>query len=464
MPRNRSKADLVSPDIGIPNIAIPAIRAPALTGLLAMAVLILGFGLWSFTARLQGAVVVQGRITADRPAIVVQHPEGGPVAEVLVAEGDLVASGAVLMRLDGTALWSDLRIVEGRLGELAARVARLTAERDGALAPVFAEALLKRAQTDPDVAAQIDGQRTLFAVRQVTLEDLRNQLERRIQHLGARAEGLVAEREALDVQRRLLGDDLADQQRLFDQGLVTEATRRSLLREGARLDGQAGEVAAALAEVDGQVTETRTEITSLDAQRREAAQTELREIGPTMLELQERRAALQGRIARLELRAPVAGIVFGLQVTAPGAVLGTATPALELVPKPGSLVVEALVPPLNLDRIWPGQTAVLTFPSFAAATGAELSGVVTRVSPDLVPDPASGEARVMVTIALPESRNTDSRRAENQRPENRREALSEKDLVPGMPVEVYLRTTERTPIDYLTAPFTAYFDRAMREG
>lgn len=427
----------------------PDIRGPALMGIVAIAALILGFGLWSVLARLHGAVVAQGRLVSERPAIFLQHPEGGVVREVLVAEGDPVKAGAILLRLDGTALWSELRIVEDRLSELGARIARLTAERDGMLFPVFPESLVAQARLDPDVAAQIDGQRTLFSARQATLAELRHQLDRQIEQLRARARGLVAQHAALDAQRGLLAEDLADQRRLFQRGLVTEATFRAIQRESARLDGLTGEVAAALSEVEGQVTETEIQIGSLAAQRREDAQSELREIGPTVLELDERRGALKGRIARLEIRAPIAGTVFELQVTAPGSVLRAAEPALQLVPGAGSLVVLVPIPPQHLEQVRPGQSAVVAFSSLSAGMATELAGVVTHVSPGLVTDRVTGEAEVMVRIALPAGTDT---------------LPSGQALLPGMPVEVYLRTEDRTPLAYLVAPFISYFGRALREG
>jgi HlyD family secretion protein len=425
------------------------IRGPALMGVVAIAALVLGFGLWSVLARLHGAVVAQGRLVPEQPAFVLQHPDGGFVREVLVAEGDPVRAGAILLRLDGTALWSELRIVEDRLSELGARVARLTAERDGLTAPAFPDWLMAQAQVDPDVAAQLDGQRTLFFARQATLSELRSQLERRTVQFRARAQGLAAQEVAVGVQRGLLKEDLVDQQQLFQRGLVTEAAYRSIQRESARLDGLAGEVAAALAEVEGQVTETEIQIGSLAAQRREDAQSELREIGPTMLELDERRSALKDRIGRLEIRAPVAGTVFELQIASPGAVLRAAEPALQLVPGAGSLVVLVALPTRHLEQVRPGQSAVVELSSFSTGMANELAGVVTHVSPGLVTDRVTGEAQVMVRIALPAQTGA---------------GPSGQALLPGMPVDVYLRTDDRTPLAYLVAPFTAYFGRALREG
>lgn len=422
---------------------------PAALGLAAIAVLVLGIGLWSVTARLQGAVVLQGSVVPDPPAVTVQHPEGGVVQDLLVAEGDVVAAGAVLLRLDGAALRSDLTIVEDRLAELSARAARLAAERDDRGDLAFPPALLAQAPQDPKLAAQLDGQRALFAARRASLAAARQQLLRQIDQLGARSDGLLAQQSALLRERALLVSELAAQQSLFDRGLVPATALHALQREIARLDGQTGAVAAARGEAAAQRTGIEIEIAALVTRRAEAAAAELRDIAPTLLELGERRRALVDRIGRLDLRASVAGVVFGLQVTAPGAVLRAAEPALQLVPDGGAMVVIAPMPPLHLDQVHAGQTAVLSFPGLAGTVTPELGAVVSQVSPDVISDPATGEARVLVRLTLPPGGA----------------GLPDGTVLrPGMPVTVYLRTDDHTPLDYLTAPFTAYFSRALREG
>lgn len=409
-------------------------RPAARLGLAALAALVLGFGLWSALTPLAGAVVAHGQVEVDRDRQVVQHPDGGVVSSILVNEGALVRAGQPLLRLDGAALGSELAILDGRLAELAARSARLLAERDGRAAPDFA------ASSGPETEAE----RRLFQARLATLTEVRQQLSRRIDQVHAQARGLAAQRAAVTTQAALIGQELAAQRVLRDKGLAQAATVLALEREAARLSGQLGELAAALARTDGQATEIQIQIATLEATRREEAAAELRDLGPEILELTERRRALRQRIDRLELRAPVSGIVLGLQITTPGAVLRPADPVLHIVPQDRPLVVATRIPPIHIDEVHPGQPVELVPTALAGRDRPRLTGQVVLVSADALADPQTGTAYYRVEVAP--------------------DPASRLDLRPGLPVDVYLQTGTRTPLAYLVAPFAAYFHRALRES
>jgi HlyD family secretion protein len=415
----------------------------------ALVILVFGFGLWAMTARLSGAIVASGQVEVERDRQIVQHPDGGVVAAVLVAEGAAVAAGQPLLRLDGAALQSDLAIVERQVTELAARQARLLAERDGAAAPAFAPEILALAQAVPEVAAQLDGQRRLFAARQATLVEQRSLLARRIDQVRAQSTGVAAQSAALTEQLDLIEQELAAQQGLLDKGLAQAGPVLALRREEARLRGQIGALAAELARTEGQVTEIEIQVASLDTRLREEATAELRQIDPAILELTERRRALSDRIDRLELRAPVAGIVLGLQVTTPQAVLRAAEPVLYLIPQDRPLVITARIAPIHIDEIAVGQPAELVFPAFSARDTPHLAGRVTRVSADVLRDAQTGASYFVAALEL--------ETGEAGR-------LGDRDLLPGMPVEVYLQTGQQTPLAYLVKPFSDYFTRAFRES
>lgn len=426
-----------------------SIRRPATVGLLALAALVLGFGLWAALAQIDGAVVAPGRLEVERNRQVVQHPEGGVVAEILVGEGDRVAAGQLLLRLDGAALRSDLAIVEGQLSELEARTARLVAERDGASDPAFPDRLLRLAETLPEVAAQVDGQRRQFATRAALLAQDRRLLERRMDQIRQESNGLAAQRLAMQRQLDLIEQDRATQQVLMEKGLAQRSTLHALDREAARLEGEIGELTAGIARSGAQVTEVEIELQGQEAKRREAAVAELRQIEPAMLELAERRRALELRIAALDIRAPVAGIVLGLQVTTPRAVLRPAEAALTIVPQDRPLVVTARIPPIHVDEIAVGQPAEMVFPAFPARDTPHLTGRISRISADALTDPQTGAPFFTAEVEL-----TDAERAR----------LGDRSLLPGMPVEVYLETGRRSALAYLLHPFTAYFTRAFRES
>lgn len=426
-----------------------SVRRPVLLGLGATVVLVLGFGLWATQTRISGAIVAQGQIEVDRDRQVVQHPDGGVVSEILVTEGARVEAGQVLLRLDGSALQSDLTIVKGQLSELASRSARLTAERDGLQTLTFPAEVLALAKTSSEVAAQLDGQSRLFAARNATLAEQRALLAQRIDQITAQSNGILAQSDALIRQLDLIEQELVSQQALLEKGLVPAGAVLALRREQARLEGQIGALQAELARTEGQRTETEIEISGLQTRRREEATTELRQIGPALLELDERRRALADRIARLEIRAPVAGIVLGLQIKTPQSVLRAADPVLYLIPQDRPLVISARLAPIQIDEVTLGQEAELVFPAFAARDTPHLMGRITRIAADALTDPRTGATYYS---------------AELQLSEGERARLGDRALVPGMPVEVFLLTGRHTPLAYLVKPFTDYFSRAFRES
>lgn len=425
------------------------IHRPLILGLVASLTLILGFGLWATMTRISGAIVAQGQIEVERDRQIVQHPDGGVVEEILVAEGARVEAGDPLLRLDGAALRSELTIVEGQLSELTGRAARLAAERDEAETVEFPAEFVAMSGTSEDVAAQLDGQRRLFEARRATLAEQRDLLSRRIDQITAQSNGLTAQRAALATQFKLIEQELASQQSLLDKGLAQAGTVLALERERARLEGQLGELDADVARTEEQVTEIEIEISSLATKRREEATDELRQIGPSMLELAERRRALQERIDRLEIRAPVAGVVLDLQVTTPRAVLRPAEPVLYVIPQDRPLVITAQIAPIHIDEVSVGQPAEVVFAAFSARDTPHLKGRVTLVSADALTDSNTGATYYTAELQLEPGEEA---------------RLGDRELLPGMPVEVFLQTGRRTPLAYLVKPFTDYFARALRES
>ncbi|WP_374435521.1 HlyD family type I secretion periplasmic adaptor subunit [Tabrizicola sp.] len=426
-----------------------SIRGPVILGLAASLALVLGFGLWATTARLAGAVVAQGRVEVERHHQVVQHPDGGVVAEILVAEGASVRAGDPLLRLDVAALRSDLAIVEGRLAGLQGQAARLEAERDAAGAVRFPPDLLARAAGQPALAAQLQGQTRLFQARRAAFEETQALLHQRLDQIVAQAQGLSTQVAALRDQLELVEAELLVQRDLRAKGLAPAGPLLALERERARLAGQLGALDTDAARSDVQITETELQIAELANARREAALAELREIEAAELELTERRKALLDRIDRLEIRAPVSGIVLGLQVTTPRAVLRPAEPVLQLVPQDRPLVITTRIEPIHIDEVKVGQPAELVLSALPSRVTPHLRGTVVRLSADALQDPTTGAVQYLAELELDAG--------ELQR-------LDDGVLLPGMPVEVHLQTGTRTPLAYLVQPFTAYFNRAFRES
>ncbi|MDP3262179.1 MAG: HlyD family type I secretion periplasmic adaptor subunit [Tabrizicola sp.] len=425
-----------------------SIRTPLIVGTLAIFWLVAGLGGWSVSTSLAGAIIAEGRVQVERNRQIVQHPDGGVVTDILVREGDHVTAGRILLRLDGAALNSDLAIVEGRLAELAAENARLVAERDGLTTPAFPPEVIARARHDTVIAAQIDGQVRLWAARRSALIDATSHLDRRIDLYRAQSAGIAAQIAAIRQQATLVAAELATQQRLAAKGLVAEGALLPLKRAISQLEGQLGDLAASRAQVLGLVTEAEMQIANLATRRTEEAGEQLRENAPVFIELTERKRTLQGRIARLDLRAPVDGLVLGLQVTTPRAVLRAADPALYVVPQDRALVISAKIAPANIESVRLNQAVEISVAALADHDAPRLTGKIAVISADALADTNGGLQYYRVEILLDPGQV---------------ERLAPRRLLPGMPVAVFVQTGAQTPMAYLLQPFAAYFSRALLE-
>jgi HlyD family type I secretion membrane fusion protein len=300
---------------------------PLALGASAILVLLVAVGGWGVGTTLAGAVVAPGHLEAEGERQAIEHAEGGVLAEILARDGDRVAAGAVLLRLDGTFLRSELAIVEGQLAEIHVRSARLRAERDGADLPAFDDAPSLDTVDAAALSALAEGERALFLARRDAQARALRQIGTQRVQVGRRIEGLGAQSAALARERALLGEQIADLAALVDRGLA-EAGRLSVLRrEAARLEGAGANLAAEVAAAETEIAALDLEALRLADLRREEAIARLRDLGAMRFELVQRQLALRERIARLEVRAPVAGTVFGSRIAAEGSVVrpGAAT-------------------------------------------------------------------------------------------------------------------------------------------
>ncbi len=424
-------------------------RRPVMYGLLTLVALVAGFGTWSVMTTISGAIVTSGQIEVEQNRQVVQHPDGGVVATINVAEGDTVAAGDLILSLDGAMIQSELVIVEGQFFEALARRARLEAERNNAAEITFAKDLLDAAGQRAEVLEKIEGQRRLFEARRESLASQTEQLGKRRDQIEQQIVGFDAQNVALATQLTLLQQELTDQQGLLERGLTQASRVLGLQREVAGLRGQVGELNATRAQAEGRITETEIEVLRLASDLREEANAQLRESGAQELELSERRRALAERIARLDVRAPVSGIVLGLTVTTPRSVLRPADPVLYLIPQDRPLVIAAQVMPIHVDQVFVGQSVKLVFSAFSSNDTPELTGHVAVVSADALIDQRSQAPYYRAEIVLDPGEI---------------DKLKGQTLLPGMPVEAFIQTEARTPLAYLLKPFTDYFTRAFRES
>ena len=423
---------------------------PMMLGTITLLILVGGFGLWGVMAEISGAVVASGQIEVDQNRQIVQHPDGGVVAEIAIDEGDSVIAGQTLIKLDPTLEKSELAIIEGQLFELMARRGRLEAERDGNKTIDFDATLKERASNDPSVAELMSGQQRLFDARSETASNQVAQLSKRKGQIRNQIEGLDAQQIALQRQLDLIAEELSDQQSLLNRGLAQATKVLALQRTEAQLSGQMGDLSARKAEYEGRITEIDIEITSLDAGRREEAITNLRDQQFRALELEERARALHEKLSRMDIKAPVSGIVYGLTVFAERSVIRPADPVLFLIPQDRPLIIAARVEPIHIDEIFTGQEVTLRFSSLDQRTTPELLGRVVQISADAFQDDARQISYYRAEIVLSEGE-------QDKIPQGIT-------LIPGMPVESFIKTNDRTPLAYLVKPLADYFAKAMRES
>ncbi|WP_171228790.1 HlyD family type I secretion periplasmic adaptor subunit [Ruegeria sp. HKCCA4008] len=429
-------------------VPVWGIKIPALVGFLALGILVGGLGLWAVKTRLAGAIVSSGVIEVQSNRQVVEHPDGGVVGEIFVRDGDTVASGDLLLRLDDTFLSSEQTIVESQLFDLLARRARLEAERDGLTSEELAARLAevqKEYDIDPDLIA---GQQNLFNARLETLSKQDEQLRKQLVQIESEIAGTQAQLVSLRRQTELIEAELKDQQSLLSRGLTQNSRVLALQREEASLTGEIGKLEASVARLKGQIASTEIKIVELTATRREEAITTLRDVQAQVAELWERRLSLAERLARLEIRAPVSGTVYGSQVFALQSVIQPGEPMMYVVPQDTPLLVAARVDAIHVDQLHVGQSVALRFPAFNQRETPELEGQVNNVSADTFTDEQSGFTFYRAEVVLNDGEI---------------DRLNGQELLPGMPVETLIKTDERTPLSYLVKPMADYFNRAFRE-
>ncbi len=417
---------------------------------LALAVILIGtftalIGGWAATAKISGAVIAPGSVVVDSNSRKVQHPTGGVVGEINVTNGDVVEAGQVVVRLDATQTRAALGIITSQLTELIGRKARLAAERDGLSAISFPNGFEARSPESRHVA---EGERRFFLARQKTLESQNKQLRERILQLREEIVGLETQRNAKKRELELVIEELARVQEMYQRSLMPVTRFIAMQRENARISGEHGVVISQIARTRAKISEIETQILGLQQNLRSEAQKELREIEARVAELREREIAARDNLSRIDIRAPVSGIVHDLQVFTVGGVVRPAEPLMVIVPTNDKLTVEARVSPSDIDQMSIGQHAYLRFSAFNQRTTPEVSGKVASIGADLSRDEATGETyyKIRVTADPAELK--------------RLEGLS---LVPGMPVEAFLQTTDRTPLSYIAKPFTDHLERAFRE-
>jgi HlyD family secretion protein len=424
-----------------------SIRFHLIIGLAVVLVLGGGLGGWAATAQLAGALIAPGSVGVDSNVKKVQHPTGGVVGEVRVRDGDIVKTGDVVIRLDDTVTKAGLAIVTKNLNGLWARAARLEAEQRGADRIVFTPQLLEQ-MADDDVKNVIGSETKLFNVRSAGRTGQKQQLRERISQLNEEISGLSAQEQAKTREIALVDKELVGVRGLFDQQLVQISRLTVLERDAARLAGERAQFIAARAQARGKITEIELQIFQIDKDLVSEVSKDLRETNDKIGEFVERKVTAEDQLRRIDIRAPQDGVVLQSTVHTVGGVITAGDTLMLIVPQTDNLSVEARVNPQDIDKLMIGQKTVLRLSAFNQRTTPELNGEVSRVSADTATDQRTGQAYYTIRISLPPTEVA---------------RLGDVRLIPGMPVEAFVQTGERTMLSYLAKPLSDQFMRAFRE-
>ncbi|MCF3638493.1 HlyD family type I secretion periplasmic adaptor subunit [Rhizobium sp. TRM95111] len=420
----------------------------ALVGYVTVFVLLGGMGAWAALTRINGAVVATGIIEVASNRQVVQHQTGGVVGKIFVRDGTTVKAGEVLMRLDDTFDRSELAVIESQLFSLLGTAGRLKAEQDGLPAIEFDPELVAAARTSTELKDVVDGQTRLMKARLDTRDKQIGQLQERKLQIAKQNEGLDGRIAAMQTQLRLIGQELEAQNKLLAQSLTNASRVLALQREEADIAGTINQAKANIAENNGKVAELELGILNVDAGIREEATTALREIEAKIAELREQRNAKLETLSRMDITAPVPGVVLGMQVHAVRSVIRPADPLLYIIPQETDLIISTQISPTQIDQIHIGQVAHIRFAAFDHRTTPEIFGHVTTVAADVLSDQRTGATYY---------------RAEIRPDAGEVQKLGDRHIIPGMPVETFIQTTERSPLAYLVKPLSDYFAKAFRE-
>lgn len=420
---------------------------PLIWGVIIFVVLFGGIGTWLVMAQLSGAVIASGTVSVFGQPKTIQHLDGGIVTEIPIQNGTVVNEGDLLVRLDDTVLLSNLEIYESRLQEALAKRDRLRSEQLSRGSIIYNDAELTELNIEPDRSVR-EGQRTLFAARRSRVLGEISQLEKKVEQFRDQTFGLTSSVSAKREQMTLLKverDNLSD---LAEKGYAASNRVLGLERQVSELNGQISGDTAELARIDNLVTETRIQMDQVRREFSESVVAELRDVEGQVNDLIQQIVATRDQLARVEIVSPVSGVIHELSIFTIGGVITPGAPILQVVPASEEMEFEINVEPLFIDQVYVDQPAAVVFSAFNARTTPQLDGQVIGISPDSIVNQEQGTAYYRVKVSV-----SDEQLAR----------LGDLQLVPGMPVEVFLTTQQQSPLDYLIRPLTDNLKRALRE-
>ena len=406
-----------------------------------------GIGGWAAYTDLAGAVLAPGTVVVAGNIKKVQHPTGGVINEILVRNGDAVKAGDVLVRLDETVTRASLQLVTKQIDELHGRLARLIAERDDASLVTFPDELLAR-NAEPNITEILKGEQVLFEARRTTHTTQKQQLGERITGLRQESAGNTAQAEAKAREIALIKKELDGLEGLERQQLVRTEKMTAMRREQARIEGEMAQLSAAAGQNIDRIAEIEMQRLSIDSEAKSEVIKELRETQGKLVELSERRTAALDQLKRIDIRSPSDGIVDQMSVFTVGGVINTDEPLMVIVPQDDKLIVEAKIAPQDIDQVRSHKFALVRFPAFNQRTTPSLDATIASISAEVTREPQNNLQYYTARLKIDDG-------------EMKR--LGALQLLPGMPAEVHIRTSERSALSYFVKPLEDQFAKAFKE-
>lgn len=424
---------------------------PTAAGITSIIVFLLGFGYWSNTALIAGAVITSGAFVTTGQNKIIQHLEGGVIRDILVREGDHVEAGQTLIQLDPTAPRAELDRLVLRHMRSEAMEARLVAEIRDEPQVTFPSDLWAR-RDDPDIKSIVGAQQLTFDAWRKNLEADIAALLDSISAIKERISAAETQKKAVEHQILLIGEELTSKSALLPGGLVRKPEILALQRAQAALHGEVGKLEGEMGEAREQIAKTQQQIVSMRTAAIKEAVEQLHQIRADMADFRERIRSQQGVLDRVNITAPVRGIVVKLRYHTTGGVIEPGKNIMEILPLRDNLIIEVRVRPQDIDHVKVGQEASVRLSALNRRTTPTLSGKVAYVSADALPDDlqtVQGHEVYVVRVQLDEEQPGTM---QNFKPK------------PGMPAEVYIKTAERTFFEYLMQPIRDSMSRAFRES
>ena len=397
---------------------------------------------WAAIAPLDAGAYAQGQIAVSGNRQAVQHREGGVVSALLVAEGDTVRRGQVLLQLSSGELKATERGVSSQYYALIAQRARLVAERDRLRSIPMPSEFVGLPPEDLALAREsLRIQQQQFGARRTGRSTETGVLGQRVAQLNEQIAGYEGQIVANIEQQRLIQEELTGMRSLAEKGYAPLTRVRALERTAAQLDGELGSLRAQIARSREAVGETRLQVSGVSTKMNEDVADQLRQIDVQVNELKPRMVELRAQIARNEVRAPASGEVVGLTIFTQGGVIQAGQTLMGIVPRDASQVIVAQISPTDVDNLRVGQSTEVRFPGLRERNPPIIHGRVNRISADSFTVEQSGATYFRAEIVVPAN-------------ELAKLGRGAETLRPGAPVEVVVLLRKRTALGYLLEPLT----------